>query len=120
MRQKHAHIVQVYRILHGRFRARARNCRIGLAIDLGSELGQSVDRRPPLGEGSVAADEPGQRLVNTLKCMRGLNQHTELDRAGEISRRGDQQPKERGELAEQQLEYPDTVAAQDDPLEIVV
>ena len=70
--QRHADILQVDGLLDGRFRARAKDCRGGLALDLGGELGQPIHSRAPFGEGNVAGDEPGQRLVDTFKCVRDL------------------------------------------------
>jgi hypothetical protein len=97
--QRHVDILHVDDVLRRRFRARAKDC-CGFPLYLGRKLGQPVHGRPPLGNAGIAADEPGQRLVEALKCICGLDQPAELDRAGEISGRGDQQRKERGTLAE--------------------
>ena len=118
--QRDAHLLQVDRGLRGRLAGHARPFPRRLTLHLTVELGQAVHGRAPLREGGVVGDEPGQRGVDLPEGVRELGQGAKRERAREVARRGDQQRKEIGKLADEGLEHQVLAVAQDQALDVVV
>src|SRR5262249_34444762 len=93
--------------------------KLSLMIELRIELEQAVDGGAPVGEGGVAADEPGERTVDLAEGSRSLHEPAELYGAGEVARRSNQQREEGCELTDEIVVGAVDRAAHDEAHEIV-
>src|SRR5205814_3775249 len=80
----------------------------------------AVYRCPPLREGGVVGDEPGQRAIDLREGVGGLRQGAQRECPCEVAWRGDQERKERGKLADEELEHLILTVAPNEACDVVV